>query len=173
MDQYSTSPGDFRDGIIHTAEQIEKVASAPETLEPSAHVVNNFNNRLDNLANTIETVKTASIKIAEESYIEMKHNAKTMGYNGDSIDDMSKLASDFAEGLNLDTVKVASAFSLIERELKEAGNTVVNGITKVASQDVDYKSEFFTPIEKLATHIDVIAAADELMEGILSMKTGH
>ena len=162
MDAYKTQPKDYKDGmyeIVHVAEQI-KVAS------PSDYEIRNYSNRLTNMSNSLKSVIADCEKVAEQSYAEIKRNVKNSSHSNESIDDMTKLASDYLTDFGYGHDKIASAFSLIEKELSLTGVVLNKGITKVASESINFDSEFFSPIEKLASSIDMITAANEVIENV-------
>lgn len=173
MELYRTPLNDFRDGLHSMAEHIEHRASIdPELAKTAAlHTANHLKNGLNNITSLMSTIEADSVKLAEQSYITMKNEAKNMMYNGDSIDDMSKLAENFISNYGYGTEKIASAYSLIKEELRSGGNIMTEGLTKVAGEPVNEDSAFFQPIEKLATSIAIAEAANEFSKNTSIVKS--
>lgn len=161
MTAYDFSPEDFRDGLL----SLGKVASQSSTTQRdnSEQMKVACKDSISNMINNLEKVAESFTKLAEEAYSELKSNVKSLSYNGETIDDMSKIACDYSNMYNFNTEKVASAFSLASKELVSTGFKINNGLTKVASQDIDTDSEFFSPVEKLAVSIDAISASKEII----------
>ena len=175
VSNYDFSPEDFRNGLlgVKTA-SLEKVASINETSYESKEMilrkVASLESGLYNMMNSLETIKSSFTKVAEDSYIKMKKEAKLLSYNNESIGDLSKLASDRAALNGYDMNKIANAYNIISEELISEGYSVNSELTKVASMDVDLLDSTFDTSEKLSESIDAIAAIDEMVEKIAEVK---
>ena len=174
MGLYDTPLDDFRMGLHSMADHIEHRAELnPELIKIAAlHEANRLRDGVNNITSLMGMIEADSVKIAEQSYVNMKNDAKNMMYYGrDTIDDMSKIACNYLSDMDYGMDKVASAYSLIRDELKENGNIVHEGLTKMASEPFDSDNEFFEPIEKLATSIMVADAAKEFSQNISYVKS--
>lgn len=169
MSDYDQEPGDFRNNIQApkpaASGDVEKTASlrGTETVKTaSLSEVVRMKERMGHMKSAFLTMKDMFARDAEESFIKMASDAKSLCVNGDSIADMAHLASGMAQTLGYGHDKIASAYSLIKKDLTGKGYKVNDQLTKVASATPDYDSEFFDPIEKFAHSIDAVAAADEM-----------
>lgn len=173
MDHYKLPPEDFR--FEHDAEmskqaslETEKTASEFNTIE-AIHSANEYMNKISQLSSVFKTIEVSYVKQAEQSYINLKDTVKKMSLNGDTIDDMKKLAERYTNDCGIETEKVASAFNLIEKELELDGYKVNKGLTKTASMPIDMDSEYFDGIYKLAESIEAISAAKDVSSSLDSI----
>lgn len=169
MKNYSTPPSDYRSDleiVIMPKGQSEetegeKLASFNTAIE--------YKQVLKNLLSKVETMKTASVYNAENAYNRMAHDAKVLIANGDSIGDLSKIATRYVkENLEGDFIKVAKCYDMIHKELKNDGFHVRTGFTKISSQRINSKSDVLKPVYEFATSIAKVAGFGEMEQNIKS-----
>ncbi len=170
MDEYNTPVEDFRDVLdIFSNLAVTKTASQEQEKIAEAHEAKSVLDQLTSFRNTLQNVRTDSIKTAELSFQEMKKEAKLLSYNGDSLDDMKILSNAYLVGEGYETEKTAAAYNLIGCELEEGGFKINQGFSKLASENINPEDEFFIPIEKFASAVEMIPATDEALAHVNSM----
>jgi hypothetical protein len=166
MKDYYTPPKDFRTEL--------EIAVAPKSTETSeSEKLSELNEAVEyrqvfrNFLNRIEIMKTAEYHLAEESLNNMADDAKIMIHNGESIGDISKIATKFVkENLEGDFVKVAKCYDYIYKTFIESGFHPKTGFTKLSSQKINEKSEVLKPVKDFSHSIAKIAGLVEMEKNI-------
>jgi len=168
MSSYSAPPSDFRSSLGDIVEAVNNVNETDNTQSKLASINASLEeaDKINNLINTLESIKEDAIKTAEQSYLEMDKQAKIAIAQGDSLADLAKLASVHAKNLGLDFMKVAAAYDTLGKDYHNSGLKFRDDLTKVSSQLPKPDSEIYQPSEKLATSIGVIESVDDMISGL-------
>ncbi len=166
MKDYSTPPEDYRTALeisissnINDAldEDGEKLAALNEVVE--------CRQSIRNLLNRVEIMKTAEMRVAEESLNKMASDAKTLVANGESLGDIAKIASRHVkENIGADAVKIAECYDIIHKDLVNSNFNVKIGFTKISSYTINKKSRILKPVEEFSMAMTKISGLNE-MEG--------
>jgi hypothetical protein len=167
MNDYNTAPKDFRNSlafIIQPSEEV-KVASEFDNLKEIKKVANDLN-KLTLFRNSLETLKAEEVKTAEQAYSVIADQTKEMVVNGDSIGDISKIASRHVKDAGLDFTKVAKAYDIIHDDIKKSGFDVDTSFSKISSQKINTEAEMLYPVEEFTISIEKVAACEEMINNI-------
>jgi len=166
MLDYNSAPEDFKSNLSDFILNIDAPDKKVDIHEKVASL-----NSIGHFESLLDTIETSFVKQAEEAYLEIKRDVRDLTVNGDTIDDMSKVAELFLEDEGFETTKVASALNLAGKELEEWGYNVKRGFTKIANQTIDANNEFFNPIFKFAEAVESIDAVKEIKANLANVKS--
>jgi len=166
MNDYNTPPKDFRSAIeIVVAGPMDKEASDNDSLDLRTAV--EYRQVLRNVRGSMESIKTAELKVAERSFDEMLVNTRDMISNGESIGDISKIASRYVkEEMEGDFMKVAECYDIFHKELINNGFKVKTGFTKTSSLSINSNSKMLEPVKEFAFSMAKISGAQDMINGL-------
>lgn len=167
MKDYGTPPEDFRSSLeLAIMPTVEKELSESEKLS-ELNVAVHHREVFRNLLNKVGMMKTAEAQSANNSINAMAHDAKILIANGESIGDISKIATRFVkEELEGDFVKVAECYDIIHKDLINGNFKVKTGFSKFSSQRINNRSDLIGPVRDFATSIAKIAGLTEMEENL-------
>lgn len=167
MKDYNTPPDDFRSEFeIAVSGPMEKKASALNTMKELGAVVE-YRQSFRNLRNSIEIIKNAELKSAEESFDKMLCDTRDMVAHGESIGDIAKIATRFVKDeIEGDFMKVAECYDTFHQEMIKSGFNVKTGFTKISSQRINNKSDMLVPVREFSMSLAKIAGAQSMIDGI-------
>jgi len=170
MKDYNTPPENFRSNLDNAvSDDVIKTASSNSHLKELGVIVEQ-RQVLRNFRNQLGIMKTASASDAEAAILDIANDTKIMISNGDSIGDISKIATRHVkENMGGDAVKIARCYDYIHKELVDSNFNVKTGFTKISSQRINTKSHILKPVETFATSIAKIAGLDEMIGNLSSV----
>jgi hypothetical protein len=164
MNDYKTPPEDFRSAL--------EIAIMPNTPKSEGEKLGELNEVVEyrqvfrNFLNRIDIMKTAEAQIAEKAFDKMARDTKILVSNGESIGDISKIATRYAkEKLGVDFIKVAKCYDIIHKGLKDNFN-IKTGFTKLSSKRINFESEIIKPVHDFTMSIAKIAGLNEMKESV-------
>jgi len=187
MNTLNAPPTDFRTAITSSPSSVAKIAPAqtyqgdevgedqsesPDLItgpekQAELNMLIQHRNTYKNLLDSVETMKCAEEKYAEEAFNVMAHDAKILVAKGESLGDLTKLAARSVEEIGKDyMIKVGMAYDLIHKELVKSGFFVNTEFTKISSMRINPNSEILSPVKHLVLSISKIAAFNEMSQNI-------
>ena len=170
MEDYMTTPTDFRMSAPMTEEAVEKTAALHGESEFTK--LNAFNtsvayrDRMATFLSRMEMLKEASARDAEDAFNHLAHDTKILVANGESIADIAKLACKYCEGEGVSMEKISAAYNEINKVLVADGFRVNSEFTKVSSYHIDKESSFFNPIRDYVLALEKYAGFHEIVNGV-------
>jgi len=166
MKDYNTPPKDFRSNLeiavmpdATNTDDTAKVAELRNSVE--------YRQVLRNFLSRVESMKTAECNCAENAFDSMAKDAEALVANGESIGDISKIATRFVrENIGGNFVKVAECYNEIYNELLKTRPKMKCGFTKISSQKINDKSAILAPVRDFSHSIAKIAGLTEMEENI-------
>jgi len=167
MKEYQTPPGSFKSLLsnVVTPPDIEQVTDSNVKLAELNNTVE-YRTAFRNLHGSMETLKHAEMRDAENAFNKLAHETKIMVANGESIGDIAKIAARYVKEQGLDMNKIASAYDIVHKELMNSGFSVKTDFTKVSSLKVNPNSEMLKPVNELVLSLEKIAALDDMCNNI-------
>lgn len=167
MTDYITPPKDFRSSFeVAVAEPMNKEASDKSRMDDLNTAIE-YRQTLRNFRSAMECIKTAELNSAEESFNKMLCDTRDMVSNGESIGDISKIATRFVkENLGGDFMKVAQCYDVFNTEMVASGFNVKTGFTKLSSQRIHDKSRVLEPVREFAMSMAKIAGASDILKSV-------
>lgn len=171
MKDYNAPPKDFRSSLelVITPKDNSDYKSEGEKLSELNEVVE-YRQSLKNLLNRVGIMKTAEEKSAEECFNEMAYDAKILVSRGESMGDISKIATRHVkENIEGDSIKIAACYDMIHKELKKSNFSVKTGFTKLSSQKINENSKFLEPVKIFSMSMAKLSGLNEMEENLKKM----
>jgi len=166
MINYAIPPEDYRSTMFDLVISTDREKTAGEKLAELNDIVEK-RNTIKNFLTKVEIMKTAEEHIAENSFEKMAHDAKMLVTQGESIGDISKIATRHVkEDMEGDFMKVAKSYNMIHKNLRDSGFHVKTGFTKLSSRTINSRSEMLEPVREFAFSLAKIAGLAEMHETI-------
>jgi len=166
MNDYNSIPNDYKGKIKITTLELDS-DKVPEDIDKEINRVKDLEKKF-NLKETLkqilmgmETMKTAEFRNAEDSFSTIFSDCKHIVANGESIGDMAKIAMRYSKDNELDMMKIAKVYEVVNDELKNSGFNVKEDITKISSMPLDNKSDLLKPVKEYQMSLLKIAAINE------------
>jgi len=169
MESYATPPGDFRSLLsLIVGRDAGDIQQAPNAGEKLAEFqkVGNYKNAFEAFISDVESVRYSEMQNAEKAFLKIAHDTKLMVANGESIGDIAKISSRFVKEAGLNPMRIASAYNIIHKDLKDDGFTVSTEFTKVSSQRININAKMLQPVNEFALSFEKIAATTEMISNL-------
>lgn len=166
MEKYLTPPNDFRELLtMVTGNTPTEMPSLPDESIKTAelHKISRYKDVFEAFVSDIESLKTHELLNTEKAFEKMSNHAKIMVSNGESLGDISKIASRHVDSIGHDFKKVALAYDLIHKNLKESNFNVKTGFTKTSSSKINRNSTMLKPVDEYIVAIEKVAALNEML----------
>ena len=188
MNDFATTPPDYRNALNNTVRTKPEVntpspatsfdnegemssdygGNMETTVEKAAsfYAATQYCNSTKNLLNKIASLRCAEEQAAEKAFDKMAHDARILVAKGDSIGDISKIASRFAKEIGADFVKTARAYDMIHKDLLANNYNVKEEFTKISSLKINHDANLLVPVREFALSMEKIAGFSEMEQNI-------
>jgi len=181
MNDIKTPPEDFRNKLNQVAtpirynetaqEQEDDQTNEAKSVEKEAQLyeIVQYRDVLKNFMDKVATMICSEEKIAEQSFEQMRHDAKIVVAKGDSIGDLAKIASRNIKEMGGDFTKIAQAYDEIKLELIDHNFSVNTNFTKLSSMRINPKAEVLKPVNDFYFSLCKMAAFAEMKDNVSSI----
>jgi len=169
MELYDKPPEDFRSSLEMAVEKIINDNSEEKTAEAqidALYILNEYKQVFVKLANAAEILKTEASNEVESNFNLIFHDAKRMVANGESLGDISKIASRCVVEDGLDPQPIMKTYGIIEKEMSDSGFSVDTEFTKLSSMRINHSSLMLRPVKSMSMALEKIAAFEEMFNNI-------
>ena len=181
MNELNTPPMDFRKNLSSTVKPDDENENENEDSEDEnegtekksdlqkqseLHTVIQYRDTLSNLLNKVSMMKCAEEKVAEESFTAMNKDARILVARGESIGDLSKIATRSVQEKGGCFEKVAQAYDMINKDLLDNNFNVNTEFTKLSSMKINHDSEILKPVNNFSMAILKIAGFEEMQSNL-------
>jgi len=146
---------DYSGNFEHT---IEKAASLYQATQ--------FRTSVNDFLHKISSLRCSEEQVAEKAFDKMAHDARILVARGDSLGDISKIASRHIKDIGGDFIKVAQAYNMIHKDLVDSNYHVNTEFTKISSMKINNDAELLKPVKEFSLSMAKIAGFIEMERNI-------